>query len=46
MAVRLGTVRDVLARALKALESDGLLKVGKQEIILLDPQRLTERGQI
>lgn len=46
MAVRLGTVRDVLARALKALETEGLLKVGKQEIILLDPQRLTERGQI
>lgn len=46
MAVRLGTVRDVLARALKALETEGLLTVGKLEIILLDPQKLTERGRI
>lgn len=46
MAVRLGTVRDVLARALKALEVEGLLTVGKLEIILLDPQKLMERSRI
>ena len=46
MAVRLGTVRDVLARALKALETDGLIKVGKMEIVLLDPKGLKERSQI
>jgi CRP-like cAMP-binding protein len=44
MAVRLGTVRDVLGRALKTLEAEGLLKVEKQEILLLDAKGLAERG--
>lgn len=46
MAVRLGTVRDVLSRALKTLEADGLLRVEKQTIILLDPQELAKRGDL
>ncbi len=46
MATRLGTVRDVLSRALKTLESEGLLKVEKQFIILLDPKGLEERGKV
>ena len=46
MAVRLGTVRDVLSRALKTLEAEGLLKVEKQAIILLDPKGLAERGTL
>jgi len=44
MAVRLGTVRDVLSRVLRTLENDGLLKVDRQEIVLLDPESLAERG--
>ena len=36
MAVRLGTVRDVLGRALRTLETEGLLKVERHEIILID----------
>jgi CRP-like cAMP-binding protein len=44
MAVRLGTVRDVLSRALKTLEVEGLLRVEKQAIVLLDPKGLAERG--
>jgi len=44
MAVRLGTVRDVLSRALKTLETENLLKVERQFIILLDPKGLAERG--
>ena len=44
MAVRLGTVRDVLSRALRTLENEGLLKVERQEIVLLDPDGLAERG--
>ena len=44
MATRLGTVRDVLSRALKTLEDEGLLRVEKQEIIILDPARLASRG--
>lgn len=44
MAVRLGTVRDVLSRALKALEKEGLIEVTRQKIIILDPQKLRQRG--
>jgi len=44
MAVRLGTVRDVLSRALKTLEAEGLLKVDKQGIVLCDTKGLAERG--
>ncbi len=46
MAVRLGTVRDVLSRALKTLEAEGLLKVEKQAIILVDPKGLEQRGSL
>lgn len=46
MAVRLGTVRDVLSRALKTLEKEGLLKVERQEIVLLDMQGMAERGNL
>lgn len=46
MAVRLGTVRDVLSRALKTLAAENLLKVEKQTIVLLDPQKLEERGRV
>lgn len=46
MAVRLGTVRDVLSRALKTLEAEGLLKVEKHAILLLDPKGLAERGKM
>lgn len=44
MAVRLGTVRDVLSRALKTLEAEGLIKVQKQRIILIDQKGLEQRG--
>jgi CRP-like cAMP-binding protein len=44
MAVRLGTVRDVLSRALKTLETENLLRVEKQGITLLDPNGLAERA--
>jgi len=46
MAVRLGTVRDVLSRGLKTLEAEGLLRVEKQAILLLDPKGLAERGRL
>lgn len=46
MAVRLGTVRDVLSRALKTFEAENLLRVEKHAIVLLDPQRLEERGRL
>lgn len=46
MAVRLGTVRDVLSRSLKTLEMDGLLKVTRTQIIILDPKELARRGNL
>jgi CRP-like cAMP-binding protein len=45
MAVRLGTVRDVLSRAMKILETENLIIVNKQFIHLIDPQGLAERAE-
>lgn len=44
MATRLGTVRDVLSRALHTLEEEHLLKVERLQIVLLDPDGLARRG--
>jgi CRP/FNR family transcriptional regulator, cyclic AMP receptor protein len=46
MAVRLGTVRDVLGRALRTLEAEGLLKVERHEIILLDSIGLEQLSEL
>jgi hypothetical protein len=40
----LGTVRDVLSRAMKTLEIEGYLKVEKQTIVILDLKGLLERA--
>lgn len=44
IAVRLGTVRDVLSRAFKTLEEEGYLKVEKQTILILDAKALADRA--
>jgi len=44
MATRLGTVRDVLSRALRMLEDEGLLRVDRHAIVILDPAGLVARG--
>lgn len=46
MATRLGTVRDVLSRTLNALEGEGILKIGRAGIIIIDQQKLLERGRV
>ena len=46
MAIRLGTVRDVLSRTLNALEAEGILKIGRTKIIIIDPQKLLKRGRV
>ncbi len=46
MAVRLGTVRDVLGRALKKLEAEGMIRVDRESIQLLDPKGLANRGKL
>ncbi len=45
MATRLGTVRDVLSRSLNALELEGILRMERSQIVILDPQKLIERGR-
>ena len=45
MATRLGTVRDVLSRSLRTLECEGLLRVDRHEIVILDPEGLATRGK-
>ena len=44
MATRLGTVRDVLSRALHTLEEEHLLRVERHQIVLLDAEGLARRG--
>lgn len=44
MSTRLGTVRDVLGRVLRALEQDGILYVERQGIIILKPEELELRA--
>ena len=46
MAIRLGTVRDVLSRTLNILEGEGILKIGRTKIIIIDPQKLLKRGRV
>lgn len=45
MAIRLGTVRDVLSRAMKILETENLIIVNKQSIQIINPQGLAERAE-
>lgn len=45
MAVRLGTVRDVLSRAMKTLELEGHIKVDKQSIVIVDAKELAKRAE-
>jgi CRP/FNR family transcriptional regulator len=45
MATRLGTVRDVLSRSLSTLESEGILRLERSQIVILDPPKLLERGK-
>lgn len=44
MASRLGTVPDVLNRALRVLAEEGLIQVKRQQICILDRPRLAARA--
>ncbi len=45
MARRLGTVRDVIGRTLRQFEDDGLIRITRQRILLLDRERLTRTAK-
>lgn len=42
MAAMIGTVRDVIGRALKVLEKAGAIKIEGRRIIIIDPEKLRE----
>ena len=45
LAARLGTVREVAARALRELERSGAIRVNRRQIRILDAQQLKEWGE-
>jgi len=46
MAARLGTVPDVLSRALRKLADEGLIRVARHQIEILDLKGLEERAML
>jgi len=44
MAARLGTVPDVLNRALRSLVEEGLIELDRRHIKILDPQKLAQKA--
>lgn len=45
MASRLGTVREVVGRALRAMASDGVITFDRHRIVILDEERLAEEAE-
>jgi CRP/FNR family cyclic AMP-dependent transcriptional regulator len=46
MAARLGTVREVVGRALRSLAADGIIAFDRHRIVILDPQRLASEAEM
>lgn len=46
IAARLGTVPDVVNRALRTLADEGLIQVGRRQIVILDRDALTTKAQL
>ena len=46
MASRLGTVREVVGRALRALANDGIIAFDRHRIVILDAVRLAEEAEV
>jgi hypothetical protein len=46
LAAHLGTVPDVLSRAIRELTTSGLVEVDKQQIRILNPEELAKRAMI
>lgn len=45
MAARLGTVREVVGRALRSLAADGIIAFDRHRIVILDPKRLAAEAE-
>jgi CRP/FNR family transcriptional regulator len=46
MASRLGTVREVVGRALRDLAADGIIEFDRHRIVILEPDRLAEEAGV
>ncbi len=46
MAGRLGTVREVVGRALRGLAADGIIEFDRHRIVILDPERLAQEAEV
>lgn len=46
MASRLGTVREVVGRALRSLVASGIIEFDRHQIVILDAERLAEEAEI
>jgi CRP-like cAMP-binding protein len=46
MASRLGTVREVVGRALRSLAAAHIIEIDRHRIVVLDPDRLAEEAEI
>ncbi|HHY56207.1 MAG TPA: Crp/Fnr family transcriptional regulator [Chloroflexi bacterium] len=46
IAHHLGTVREVIGRTLRSLAADGLIAIERQQIVVLDRERLREEAEI
>ena len=46
MASRLGTVREVVGRALRSLAADDIISMERQRIVIIDRQRLQEAAEV
>jgi len=46
MAGRLGTVREVVGRALRGLAADGIIEFNRHRIVILDAERLAQEADV
>ena len=46
MASRLGTVREVVGRALRGLAADGIIEFDRHRIVVLEPDRLAAEAEV
>lgn len=46
MANRLGTVREVVGRALRGLAADGIIEFDRHRIVILEPERLAQEADV
>jgi CRP-like cAMP-binding protein len=46
MASRLGTVREVVGRAIRSLAANGIIQLDRHRIVILDLERLKEEAEL